>query len=164
MIGKTTIIWLVLAAVASVVLFHTSYRVQELDLRLAALNREIIREQEAIQVLKAEWSFLNDPIRIERLARDYTPLGPSGPAQIIASVEQIPFRAPEAEGPALVSATPVPGRKPTPALPEAGESRLASAEPDTGMPTAGTPVALPSSQVVALPPGGILLTSFGRQQ
>jgi cell division protein FtsL len=157
MIGKTTVIWLVLAAVASVVLFHTSYRVQELDLRLAQLNREIIREQEAIQVLKAEWSYLNDPTRIERLARTYTPLAPSGPAQIIASVEQIPFRPPEPEGPALVSAVPLPGRKPEPALPEAVESRLASAEPGT-MPTAVTAA---SGQVVALPPDGILLTSFG---
>lgn len=160
MIGKTTVIWLVLAAVASVVLFHTSYRVQELDLQLAQLNREIIREQEAIQVLKAEWSYLNDPVRIERLAGAYTPLAPSGPRQIIAAVEQIPFRTPELEGPALVSVVPLPGRKPAPALPEAVESRLASVEPEA-VPAS---MAAASSQMVALPPGGILLTSFGPPQ
>lgn len=161
MIGKTQLIWLTLAGVASGVLFHTSYRVQELDTRLASLNREIIREQEAIQVLKAEWSHLNEPGRIERLARGYTLLGPVEAGQVIASVEAIPFPEPELDGRALVAAAPVPGRKPGLALPVAGESRVASTEPPAPAP-APTPVATARGQVAAMPPAdGFILTSFG---
>ena len=167
MIGKIQIVWLALAGVASGVLFHTSYRVQELDARLASLNREIIREQEAIQVLKAEWSHLNEPGRIERLARGYTLLGPTEAGQMIASVEAIPFPEPEADGPALVAAAPVPGRKPGFVLPVAGESRVASSDlpapaPALARASASTPVTAAHGQVAAMPPaGGFILTSFG---
>ena len=68
MISKSTVIWLGLAGLASGALFHTSYQVQGLGDDLAGLNRAIVQEQEAIQILKAEWSYMNDPNRIEEMA------------------------------------------------------------------------------------------------
>ncbi|WP_425600551.1 cell division protein FtsL, partial [Nitrospirillum viridazoti] len=56
MIGKSTLVWLCLATVASGILYHTSYRVQEEQEHLASLNRQIAQEQQSIQVLRAEWA------------------------------------------------------------------------------------------------------------
>ncbi|UEM19495.1 hypothetical protein JL100_020715 [Skermanella mucosa] len=136
MISKSTVIWLGLAGLASGALFHTSYRVQALGEDLAGLNRAIIHEQEAIQILKAEWSYMNDPTRIEEMARRHLVLGPTAAGQVIASVETIPARLhpvdPDApQGPALVAGTvPMPSRKPgagsQPASPPAGSVVLAT--------------------------------------
>ena len=51
--GKSALFWLGLAAAAGGVLFQTSYEVQELEDKLGSLNRQIMDEQEAIQILKA---------------------------------------------------------------------------------------------------------------
>lgn len=183
MIGKTHMIWLALAAVSSGALFHTSYRVQELDETLGRINREIIREQEAIQVLKAEWSYLNEPGRLERLARKYTSLAPTEAVQLAASVEEVPMRDPALEeGPALVAAAPLPGRKPGYPLVASGESRVADALrasegqnpirtdgpelvaqlPPRALPAGGVPA---NGQVAAVPSyGQFVLTSYGNDR
>ncbi len=98
MIGRSPLVWLALAALAVAVLFHTSYRVRALEGRLAVLNREIVREHEAIRVLEAEWGFLNDPERLERLARRHLALRPTEVAQI-GSIAQIPLVGGDRDGP-----------------------------------------------------------------
>lgn len=142
MIGKIHLVWLGLVGLSSGILFHTSYEVQSLEERLGSLNREIIHEQEAIQILKAEWSHLNEPGRIEHFARKYTLLAPTAAVQLAASAEAVPPRTPEALGPALVSA-PVPRSKPSPgmALPGAGPQSVASAA--APVPPLAAPVAPP---------------------
>jgi hypothetical protein len=110
MISKSTLVWLGLAGLASGVLFHTSYRVQALNEQLSGINRDIISEQDAIQVIKAEWSMLNEPHRIEETSRKYLMLAPTSADQLIASVDIIPQKLPSIG--ALVSAAPVPSRKP----------------------------------------------------
>jgi hypothetical protein len=136
MISKSTVIWLGLAGLASGALFHTSYRVQALGDDLSGLNRAIIHEQEAIQILKAEWSYMNDPTRIEEMSRRHLVLGPTTADQMLASVDAIPKRLtpfdPNApHGPALVAGTnvPMPARKPggvSPAAVPAGSVVLAT--------------------------------------
>jgi hypothetical protein len=138
MISKSTVIWLGLAGLASGALFHTSYQVQALGEDLAGLNRTIIQEQEAIQILKAEWSYMNDPNRIEEMARRHLLLGPTTSDQMITSVAGIPQRLQPIDpnnphGPALVAGTtvPMPARKPgglggVPVPPTAGSVVLAN--------------------------------------
>lgn len=111
MIGRGFLIWMALGVIASGVLFHTSYRVQDLETRLAALDRDILEEQEAIQVLKAEWSYLNEPARLEQLATRYLILQPTGADQI-GSLETIPAKLPVPHN--APPAVPRPGRKPVP--------------------------------------------------
>ena len=82
MIRPTSAILLILAAVAGGALFHVSFEVSELDDRLATLNRDITSDREAIHVLRAEWSFLNQPERIEELARRHLDLSPVSGAQL----------------------------------------------------------------------------------
>lgn len=106
--GKSALMWLALAGVAGAVLFETSYEVQEMEEQLAALNRHILAEQEAIQILRAEWSLLNEPTRLERLADAHTPLKPLEARQFLA-LESIPMRptptVPDTVPPSL---TPIP--------------------------------------------------------
>lgn len=109
MIGKSTIVWIGLACLASGILYQTSYEVQEQEEQLARLNRQIVAEQEAIQVLKAEWAYLNDPTRIERLVAEHLILQPTKGAQIVA-LDAIPQVDPMLV--ASLPTSPVPARKP----------------------------------------------------
>ena len=71
-------------------LYKLKYEVQELEARSAAIQRAILSEQEAIRVLKAEWSFLNNPKRLAELAQRYLELGPLGAGRVVR-LEQIPI-------------------------------------------------------------------------
>lgn len=68
LVTKLTILCFVLAASASVLLYNTSYKVQALKTTQRALDADIVAEQNAIRVLQAEWAYLAEPSRIERLA------------------------------------------------------------------------------------------------
>lgn len=141
--GKSALFWLGLAAAAGGVLFQTSYEVQELEEKLASVNRKIMAEQEAIQILKAEWSYLNDPTRLENLSRQHLALQPTDARQFVA-LDIVPLRpepAPEA-APALAG---VKGG-PTPLPPMAG---LAPAQPGNAKPAAATSGVIPAA---ATPP------------
>jgi hypothetical protein len=67
-------LWLGTAAAIGVTLFYAKHRVQDLDEQLAQTNRAIVTDQESIHVLKAEWAYLNQPNRLERLSRRYLDL------------------------------------------------------------------------------------------
>jgi hypothetical protein len=74
MIRPASCVLLLLAACAGAALFHVSFDVSALDDRLTELNRGIVADQEALHVLRAEWSFLNQPARIEELSQRYLDL------------------------------------------------------------------------------------------
>jgi hypothetical protein len=98
MIRPTSAILLILAAAAGGALFHVSFEVSALDDRLATLNRDIKSDREAIHVLRAEWSFLNQPERIEELARRHLDLSPVSVTQLTGAgtLPVRPEREPEA--------------------------------------------------------------------
>lgn len=83
--------WLVVLAGAAATLFEIKHEVQALEEQLLRAERRIRNERETIEVLRAEWSFLNQPARIERLAREHLGLVPVSPDQIV-SVERLPPR------------------------------------------------------------------------
>lgn len=66
-----TILWTVLAACIGIGLFFVKHEVKDQERRLHSLNAEIQRNQETIHVLRAEWSYLNDPSRLRVLAEKY---------------------------------------------------------------------------------------------
>lgn len=68
LVTRLTIFCFVLAASASVLLYNTSYKVQALKTTERGLDADIVAEQNAIRVLQAEWAYLAEPSRIERLA------------------------------------------------------------------------------------------------
>lgn len=96
------IMWTTAAAITAYALFYVSYRVESLEDQLASINRQILKEQETIHVLEAEWSYLNRPDRLQKLADQLLPeMQPLNSTQFV-SLDDIPFRPVEAgeEGPA----------------------------------------------------------------
>lgn len=70
---KSTLLWLTLAAAASTILFHTSQKVTDGRSQLAQIIADTRQEEESLRVLQAEWSYLNQPERLEKLAAQYLP-------------------------------------------------------------------------------------------
>ena len=98
---RATALWSLLAALVGFGLFHVKYQVQTLEDRLAKINRAIVREQKQIHVLRAEWTYLDRPERIERLAKKYLDLAPPKASQI-GSIAQLPMRDSAATNPATL--------------------------------------------------------------
>ena len=94
MIRQGFLFWILLVGGAGVALFLLKYEVQAREERLARINTEIIRTQEAIQVLRAEWSYLNRPDRLAELAQRYLDLVPATGGQISLSLAAVPVARP----------------------------------------------------------------------
>jgi hypothetical protein len=105
---KTTLLWLVLAVICGAGIFRTSQRVHEEHEKIAALNIEITKEQESLRVLNAEWSYLNQPERLEKLSKIYLHLAPLKGGQFVKA-EDIPLR-----GAVVAQAAPVVKEKTAP--------------------------------------------------
>jgi cell division protein FtsL len=110
-------ICLVLGLVAvACVIYQVKYQAKGLDAEIRTLNGQIDEERDAIAVLRAEWSLLNRPERIQRLAQKHLKLAPAKPVQIVtldkvtdrdfdpARLKETPAPAPDA--PAAKSSPP----------------------------------------------------------
>lgn len=75
---------LVLASGAN--LMRVSHGVQHAKKEIIKLDRSISQEEEAIRLLEAEWAYLNDPERLEKLAAGYLGLQPAAPEQLVSNV------------------------------------------------------------------------------
>jgi cell division protein FtsL len=71
-----------LAALATVI-YQVKYQARSLDEKIVLLQRQIEEERDSLAVVRAEWSLLNRPERIERLAKKYLELNPAHPQQIV---------------------------------------------------------------------------------
>lgn len=81
---SSALFWFGLVILASIGLYRTSDRVQELNHKLTNLNTAIEAEQQSIHVLKAEWVYLSNPERIKTLADRHLALRATSPQQIIS--------------------------------------------------------------------------------
>jgi hypothetical protein len=81
-----------LTIAASVGLYQVKYQVQGMERDLAQMKRDVVRDRGEIQVLEAEWSYLNQPERLQDLANRYLSLAPATTAQM-AAIEDLPPRA-----------------------------------------------------------------------
>ncbi|MHA1517208.1 MAG: cell division protein FtsL [Alphaproteobacteria bacterium] len=64
-------------------IYQVKYEARALDERIVVLGKEVEKERDALAVARAEWSLLNRPERIERLAKKYLELAPAQPAQLV---------------------------------------------------------------------------------
>lgn len=152
-----TVLWTLLAMSVGVVLFVVKYEVKDLERRLADLNTEIHRNQESIHVLRAEWSFLNDPGRLRAQAEKHLAMKPLTPAQV-ATLDSLPANGIPAVGgvyaavsPARLSAPLPPAAKPADpaARSKTGEATKAPPPPTRSAPSA---LAQASPQVPTVKP------------
>jgi len=91
-IGRLTTIWLSLATAAAVSLFALKFEVLSLEAELEALNDRIVADLEAIRVLQAEWSYLNQPAKLQQRADRHLDLGRLHANQVL-SLDQLRQRA-----------------------------------------------------------------------
>ena len=109
---KMACLWFALCVVVGGFLFQTTQRVNDGRQRLAVLTADIQEEEESLRVLQAEWSYLNQPDRLEKLSREYLQLSPMK-GQQFARTGSIPLRpkpvVPDAETDALLAAVTLEG-------------------------------------------------------
>ena len=150
MIRAATILWVALAGLVGVGLFHLKHEVQALDEELVRLNRQIAQEHRTIHVLKAEWSYINQPQRLERLAQRHLDLVPMKPQQI-TRIGDVPRRAAD---PAIAAGEPASAPKPA-ATATRPQSQIAGQRvrvaPVAGAPRNVQPARGPTTVVTARP-------------
>ncbi len=118
--ASSILFWFGLTIAASLGLYHTSYRVHELEQQLHQLNGSIDAEQESLHVLKAEWVYLANPARIGTEARKHlVTMRPTSPQQIarFESLSEILPTREEAMASVTVSGTPIANVKTSLAMP-----------------------------------------------
>lgn len=120
---KSTLLWLLLATFCGISLFYTSQKVHDSREKIALLGREAAREEESVSVLRAEWSYLNQPKRLEKLANEYLKLVPLKGAQFIKA-DDLPLRPVTAEATGGKEPDAVPGIKIRPPLPLPPASKI----------------------------------------
>ena len=76
MIRRSTLLTFLLAVLIGLALFVVKYQVQDLEGTLTQINRGISDHRQAVHVLKAEWSHLNEPNRLRYLTARHLDLGP----------------------------------------------------------------------------------------
>lgn len=75
-----------LALIGGFLLFKLKYEVVEIEKQLAQAEQQIALEKEMIHVLNAEWSHLNEPQRLQKLAEKYLDIAPMKTNQIAAVI------------------------------------------------------------------------------
>ncbi|HYJ58646.1 MAG TPA: cell division protein FtsL [Methyloceanibacter sp.] len=122
-------ICLVLGLVAlAYVIYQVKYETRGLDSEIASLTRKIDEERDAIAVLRAEWSLLNRPERIERLAKKYLKLAPAKPVQLL-TIDTVTDRDFDRTRLELAAPAPAPAAKPAKAAGRPAAAQAAAAAP-----------------------------------
>lgn len=106
---KSALLWLFMAVLAGGVLFHTSQRVNDGRTELDKISQSLRKEDENLRVLQAEWSYLNQPDRLEKLSKKYLHLEPLKGSQF-TKTEDLGEKPPPAE----TAAAPVEAEKKEP--------------------------------------------------
>ena len=78
----------------SFVIYQQKYESKDMEVRAEELRRAIDGERNAVAILRAEWSHLNRPKRIERLARKHLGLKPLKASQILTVRQYAEIRQP----------------------------------------------------------------------
>lgn len=104
---RSTLLWSILCLAVVIGLFVVKHWVQDLEDRLHALNAEILADRDATQVLEAEWSYLNQPARLEALSRKLLGMEPPSADQTL-TLDDFRLHAvpPEEQGTAIADVAP----------------------------------------------------------
>lgn len=80
-------------------IYQQKHETRQLEARAGELSREISKQTRALAVLRAEWTYLTRPERLQKIARERMGLEPVAPEQIkpFAEIAQ-PRRAAQSQG------------------------------------------------------------------
>lgn len=90
MIRLSMIIWVAVLAVSAFGLYSVKFKVQTLRSQIADMSQQMEMERESMNVVAAEWAYLNRPDRLAKLAGTYLQTK-EVTVQQIAEVAAIPF-------------------------------------------------------------------------
>lgn len=76
MIRISTLIWLILSVISGSLLFSFSQKTEDQRHAIKLLDRRIAEERQNLNVLEAEWSYLNKPERLRSLSEKHLDLTP----------------------------------------------------------------------------------------
>ncbi len=71
MIRLSYVIGLILFSFSVFGLFQIKFKVQSLHIEVAEIKKQLEHEKNSIHVLKAEWAYLNQPERLQKLSEKY---------------------------------------------------------------------------------------------
>lgn len=90
--NKVALIALLTACAVSIwFAFHIKYKVQELETELGIARASMQQDREAIRILEAEWSFLNQPANLADMAERHLDFAPMLAGQVVR-LDEIPER------------------------------------------------------------------------
>ena len=114
MIRRSTVTLLLVAIGLGFGLFRLTYEVQTLEGELSRLNRAITAEREATHVLQAEWSYLNEPTRLEALSKKHLGLHAAQDVRVRVFAELPPRQ--DVTPPSVVASSVVPPPSTAPSM------------------------------------------------
>ena len=71
-----SLVFVAFSILLGVVLFQVKYRVAFLEAQLQTIEKKIIDHRETVKVYQAEWSYLTQPERVQKLSNQFLPLKP----------------------------------------------------------------------------------------
>jgi hypothetical protein len=83
--------WILAGGAVAGFVFQMSNEVADLEKELTAVERDILGQQRALHVLRAEWSYLNRPERLSELSQKHLSLAPV-PAERVIGISDLPLR------------------------------------------------------------------------
>lgn len=96
MIRAVNLVSVVVIIIISAALYQVKYETGATAREVMDLRRQLAAEKEQVRVLRAEWSHLNQPARLQDLAMRHLRLEPLAVDQIVA-LQDLPARPREAE-------------------------------------------------------------------
>ncbi len=118
MIRPITCVTLLLACGSGLYLYQTKHRVHVLDGQIEQVLHQTSQVRDQIRTLRAEWTLLDEPDRLQQLAGQFLALQPTKPGQF-ASAADLDARLPPVPEPDATgaSAAPVATESPVPSEP-----------------------------------------------
>jgi hypothetical protein len=98
MIRIGTFVWLAILTLIGVGLYQVELGVLAKQAELKQIKQQIDADRDAMHVLDAEWSYLNDPTRLADLTRRYTDMVPVTPTQVAGFDRLMPRQVPVIDG------------------------------------------------------------------
>lgn len=143
MIRPITCVGFVLACASGLYLYQAKHRVNVIDQEIAGIVHTTDTTREQIRLLHAEWTLLNQPDRLQKLADQFLPLKPTNPSQFTSLADldsRLPAIRPEAPPPTsappaeAVAAAPSPPAAVQPPLPAPKPVAVADKKPQQPQP------------------------------
>lgn len=82
---KANLFWIAVIVGAALALYPVKYKVRDIRAEADRMEKQLLKEQESVHVLKAEWAHLTSPERLQTLTDRHLKLVPVSGSQLATS-------------------------------------------------------------------------------